>query len=231
MDPVEIQTLAALEATHWWYVARRRILLRWAGTLQPNAWVLDVGSAAGGNTAALLAAGFRTASLEFSDIGVQLQRAKGLEVTQGDARDLPWPTDSFDAVICLDVLEHIVEDSLVAQEIRRVLRPGGRFLVAVPEDARLWSAHDVAVHHVRRYSRDELVRTLSDAGLQVERAWSSNVLVKPLVRLLRKRSTGSDLRTTPQWQQRVLLALGEAERLCSLTRYSGVTVWAAGRVD
>ena len=56
-----------------------------------------------------------------------------------------------------DMWEHIDEDDQVAAEAARVLRPGGRLLVAVPAGMDLWSGHDVALGHVRRYDRDGLV--------------------------------------------------------------------------
>ena len=75
------------------------------------------------------------------------------------------------------MLEHIDEDYLAAAEMARVLQPGGTALIAVPCDMALWSAHDDAVGHMRRYSRPELTSLIQKAGLTVERMWSWNVLL------------------------------------------------------
>ena len=64
---------------------------------------------------------------------------------RADARFLPFPAAGLGLVVAFDILEHIEEDHLAAAEIRRVLRPGGTALIAVPADMRLWSAHDAAV--------------------------------------------------------------------------------------
>ena len=82
-------------------------------------------------------------------------------------------------VTAFDVLEHIDEDYLAAAEIARVLQPGGTALIAVPCDMALWSAHDDAVGHVRRYARSELASLIQKAGLTVEQMWSWNVLLRP----------------------------------------------------
>ncbi|HEX9409777.1 MAG TPA: methyltransferase domain-containing protein, partial [Methylomirabilota bacterium] len=64
----------------------------------------------------------------------------------------------FDAILLIDVLEHIADDAGVAREATRVLRPGGRVLCMVPENQALYSRTDAANGHLRRYHRDELVR-------------------------------------------------------------------------
>ena len=79
---------------------------------------------------------------------------------RGDATRLPLAPGSLDLVVAFDVLEHIEDDKAAATGVFEALRPGGTFLVAVPADPRLWSAHDVAVGHVRRYTRPELLDLL-----------------------------------------------------------------------
>jgi hypothetical protein len=74
-----------------------------------------------------------------------------------------------------------------------LLRPGGTFLVAVPADPRLWSEHDVAVDHVRRYTRVTLRDVLERGGFELESLTSWNVLLRPVVALRRRSSRGSDL--------------------------------------
>ena len=55
----------------------------------------------------------------------------------------------------------------------------------------LWSAHDVATGHVRRYSRTTLTEVVCGAGLVVDSLRSWNVLLRPVVRLRRNASSGS----------------------------------------
>ena len=155
MDRSEIRKLAELEDSHWWYRERRHLLARQIRGMTPGRAV-DVGAAAGGNTRVLLENGWDSVALEYSEDGAGIARARGLPVLRGDALALPFPDASLDLVVSFDVLEHIEDDDRAVQEFHRVLREGATALIAVPADPRLWSAHDVAVGHVRRYTRDDL---------------------------------------------------------------------------
>jgi hypothetical protein len=129
----------------------------------------------------------------------------------------------------LDVLEHIDEDYLAAAEIARVLRPGGAALIAVPCDMALWSAHDEAVGHVRRYSRSELTICIQKAGLTIERMWSWNVLLRPAAALRRKTSTGSDLGEVSPLANGLLTAVVVAERYLPVKSWPGVSLIVRAR--
>jgi SAM-dependent methyltransferase len=104
----------------------------------------------------------------------------------GTADTLPFRDEVFDVVLAADVLEHLTDDELATSELFRVLRPGGTLVVNVPTDPGLWSEHDVALGHVRRYTRSRLNELLSSAGFRVGRMDSWMVLTRPLVRLSRR---------------------------------------------
>src|SRR5690242_18506922 len=193
MEAAELRTLAEVEDRHWWYKERRSLLARQLRRLPTPGLALDIGAAGGGNTRVLRAHGWRPVALEYASTAAQIARERGIDVIRGDARELPMRTGSLDLVTAFDVLEHIEEDYLAAAEITRVLRPGGTALIAVPADMALWSAHDEAVNHVRRYDRDGLTQVITKGGLVVEDVWSWNVLLRPVVKLRRKSSEGSDL--------------------------------------
>jgi SAM-dependent methyltransferase len=103
----------------------------------------------------------------------------------------------MDLVMSTDMWEHIDDDGAVARETVRVLRPGGRALVAVPCSMKLWSGHDVALGHMRRYERDELVSLMEGAGLDVVDVMSWNVLLRPVARARRKRRVTSQSEMEP----------------------------------
>ena len=229
MDPVEILQLDKLEKTHWWYEARRHELKRWASGLSSDAHILDLGSASGGNTIFLQTLGFSVTSLENSDVGIALQIQKGIKVIQGDARRLSFASETFDGVICLDVLEHILEDQLVVNEIFRVLKVGGAFLISVPADPKLWSDHDVAVSHVKRYVKGEIIDLLLSHSSNLK-IWSSNILVKPAIYLVRKFKSGSSLGDIHPILNSILLALSKIEmKIIPREKFSGVTLWSSGK--
>lgn len=228
MDDSEIQQLDELESSHFWYRARKLQLSRWFSGQGTNLRVLDLGSATGGNTQYISSMNHDVTSVEYSEIGVQIQKNKGIPVVQADARDLPFPESTFDIVICLDVLEHITEDYLAASEICRVLKPGGRFLISVPEDPKLWSEHDVAVNHVRRYSTPMLLDLVSNSGMRSQHIWSTLVFLRPAVMLYRRRSKGSSLEIVNSILNSLLFLICKAEISLPKSRVKGVTLWIDG---
>lgn len=88
------------------------------------------------------------------------------KLIQLNALQVPF-RGAFDGIGAYDVVEHIEDHDTVAREILAALKPGGVFLVAVPQHQFLWSYKDVAVHHVRRYSRKEMRQVLERAGFEI----------------------------------------------------------------
>jgi len=94
--------------------------------------------------------------------------------SQGDARvalvrrEEDVPTRRFDLILCCDVIEHVADDRALLSTLRQsFLDTTGRVIVTVPAFQSLFSAHDVALKHYRRYSLGELERALADAGFEV----------------------------------------------------------------
>jgi SAM-dependent methyltransferase len=228
VEATEIRKLAALEDTHWWYRERRALLARALRRLAASGGkpgrALDIGAAGGGNTRVLRAHGWRPVALEYSEDGARVAAERGLNTMRADARLLPMRSASLDLVVAFDVLEHIEEDHLAAAEIRRVLRPEGTALIAVPCDMKLWSAHDVAVGHVRRYDRASLRAVVEKAGLAVDELWSWNVLLRPVAAWRRRKSTGSDLDELPSVVNFGLTTIIAAERYLPVKALPGVSL-------
>jgi SAM-dependent methyltransferase len=228
MEVAEIRKLAALEDTHWWYAERRALLARSISGMEPGT-ALDIGAAGGGNTRVLLARGWTAFALEYGLAGAEVAKDRGIPVIRADGCLLPLRSKCLDLVIAFDVLEHLEDDKAAASEIARVLRPGGTALIAVPADPRLWSAHDEAVGHHRRYTRETLSATLLSAGLILERLSSWNVLLRPIAAWRRRRATGSDLQRLPAPVNLGLRAIVAAERYLPLAKRPGVSLMARVR--
>ncbi len=229
MDTAELQLLTSLEDHHWWYKERRAILRRELRRLPDPGRALDIGAAGGGNTRVLKEHGWQAVALEYSDSAADIARSRHIRVMRADARELPIRSGTCGLVTAFDVLEHIDEDYLAAAEIARVLQPGGTALIAVPCDMALWSAHDDAVGHVRRYSRPELASLIQKAGLAIESIWSWNVLLRPAVAMRRKASTGSDLGEVSPVANGLLTAVVVAERYLPVKSRPGVSLMLRAR--
>lgn len=81
---------------------------------------------------------------------------KVYDITEG----IPYPDSFFDMVTAFDVLEHIKDDEMVCAEVYRVLKPGGSFVFTTPAFQPLFSDHDRALGHYRRYNKDSLKKLL-----------------------------------------------------------------------
>ena len=168
--------------------------------------------------------GWSAAALEFGVEGAQVCAERSLAVVRADATRLPIASGSLDLVVAFDVLEHLDDDKAAATGVFDALRPGGHFLVAVPADPRLWSAHDDAVGHVRRYTRQSLSELLAGAGFELGRMTSGNVLLRPVVALRRRSSTGSDLDSLPGIVNTGLGLVVAAERYLPVQSWPGVSL-------
>lgn len=204
----------AVDEHHWWYRGRRRIIRAELDRVPvpTGARVLDAGCGSG-RTLQELADYGQVSGIELDTESAELARGRGLgEVVIGRLEQLPWDDGTFDLITCLDVIEHVPDDITALQELRRVCRPGGRLLVTVPAYQALWSQHDEANHHYRRYSRPRLRGAAAAAGWRIERVSAFNsLLLAPAaaVRLTQRRlGTGngytSDLDVGPAWLNDVL---------------------------
>lgn len=83
-------------------------------------------------------------------------------------------SENFDTIMCMNVLEHIRDDSAVLNSFRGILCPGGVLICLVPQHAWLFGPADEAVGHFRRYSRKDLVSKMAAAGFEVVSTFSFN---------------------------------------------------------
>lgn len=182
-----------LENKHWWFVARRRIIIRLIERYLPRKGdneILDIGCGTGLTMMNLRKFG-TVVGLDSSPQAVGYARSRGAQVHQGTVpNDLPlsWH-EKFDLITLLDVLEHIEDDMQVLAAIHRMLKNGGLLICTVPAYPFLWSGHDRINGHKRRYMRSELVTKLKRAGFIIEKISYYNTLLAPLIagsRLMRK---------------------------------------------
>ena len=111
-----------------------------------------------------------TVGLDLSAEALFHARRRGCRwLVRGDARNLPIKSGSVGLVTALDLLEHLDDDEGALREMCRVLASGGRVFLTVPAHKFLWSEHDEALQHRRRYSLAELRGKVERAGLKVER--------------------------------------------------------------
>ena len=182
MDQAFLNSFLEVENRHWWFRARRDLLIGLlAGRLEEGARLLDLGSGTGFFLEAAEEK-WEVHGLDPSEDAVEACRARGLSgVRQGRIEDAEktFPL-RFDAVTLLDVIEHIDDDIGALRTAKNLLKPTGVLLVTVPAYQWLWSGHDVINEHRRRYTRRSLAEAFSEAGISIEGVTYFNGLLLPL---------------------------------------------------
>lgn len=199
MERKVYEQMAQLDGRHWWFTARRRIL---DGVIErivrppEDARILELGAGTGHNLAMLSRFGTVEAS-ELDPIARELASERlGRPVVEAALPDLSmFPAGSYDLVALLDVLEHVPDDKGSLKAIHELLKPGAALLLTVPINPWMWTAHDVAHHHHRRYRKQEIRKLAEGAGYQIDLLSPFNSLLFPpiaAVRLVGKLSNKDD---------------------------------------
>jgi SAM-dependent methyltransferase len=183
--------MASVEARHWWFTGRRRILDAEIGRRLPppppgGRRVLEVGSGTGGNLELLKTFGSVDA-VEPNAMARELAaRSEGVRLHDGGLPDqMPDFPDRFDLIAAFDVIEHVEADAASIRTLAGLLRPEGLLAVTVPAFSALWSRHDERHHHKRRYSRRKLEALFRQPGLEIVRLTYFNTLLFPVAASVR----------------------------------------------
>lgn len=194
MFPDEYRVMFEIEDGYWWYQGLRVLLRDLLARYAPrDARILDAGCGTGANLQMMQAYGCAI-GVDLAEPAIHFCRARGIPPERAlvaSITDLPFSANHFDLAVSFDVICNIADDVGTFAEIARVLKPGARFIVQLPAYQWLWSAHDVAVGHQRRYTARMTRAKLAQAGFQVERILHINTLFLPFVaieRLIRRRA-------------------------------------------
>lgn len=182
MEPILYDHFERIEETHWWWRGRRTIILAMLRLHlpPPGPWrILDVGCGMGALLAAL-PPDVEGYGVDPSAKAVESCRGQGLtRVQEASAESLPFEPGFFDAVLALDVLEHLDLEAPALTGMRRVLKPGGLLVATVPAFQALWSRWDDINHHRRRYLKSDLLAVLRAAGFDPVLASYLNFFLSP----------------------------------------------------
>src|ERR1044072_2047761 len=222
MKSFEYSKMYELEDRYWWFIGSRN-LVRWLlREHNPN-----------GNE-------FNTIGSDSSSDALGFCRERNLQdIFSSQAEAIALRNDSVDLVTALDVLEHVREDLPALKEINRILKPGGELIAIVPAYGFLWSEHDEALHHYRRYVAREMRAKLTASGFEIERStYFITALFFPILffRLwqgLRRTSIEASVscRFPPKGVKRLLLLCLNLERVLidPFTLLFGVSLIVVGR--
>jgi SAM-dependent methyltransferase len=199
MEREQYAIMARREEHHWWYAGMRRVALAVLDRAldgRRGLRILDAGCGTGGTTVELRRFG-DVFGVDLAWEALEPARGRGLrDLARASIEHLPFADASFDAATSFEVVYHlgVASDTSALREIRRVIKPGGLFMLRVPAHDWLRGEHDRLVHTRHRYSRDEVLRKLGQAGFVVDRlSWANTLLFPPAVaKRLLERSNGAD---------------------------------------
>lgn len=225
MEKDEYSIMYDIEQSYWWFVGKqflvKSILRKFKPSRLKKDRVLDIGCGTG--IILKLLEGFGTAyGVELSADAIQFLKKRGLRfVARSDAsQSIPFKDSSFSAITCLDVLEHLDDDLALLNEMLRVCKPGGHIVLTVPAFNVLWSPHDVALHHRRRYTRTQMLKKIFRLNCTVvKNSYYNTILFLPILAIRKLKPFLSDRQNVesdffipiPRWINALLTFLYVAE--------------------
>lgn len=232
MEAFVYERMEEIQDRHWWYEARRRILKTVLSRLNlpANARILEAGSGTGANLPMLGTLGTVVGFEPFTPARERAIARTGCRIEEGY---LPGPIPyqgPFDLVCAFDVIEHVEKDGESLKALAGLTEPGGYGVFCVPAFQFLWSQHDVANHHFRRYTRPQFRRLLEEAGYKVTYISYFNSFLFPVVLVVRTLKNVLKLTDKPdekmprfEWLNAALCGIFAAER-----HFVGKTGFPAG---
>jgi SAM-dependent methyltransferase len=240
MDEAVYQRMAEVQATHWWYAGRRRILdsvISGLG-LPQNALILEAGCGTGANLEILKKYGQVEGFEPFDFAAAKAAELSGCTVKSGLLPDgIPF-NGPYDLIGAFDVIEHVEPDLESLKALLKITKQGGYGIFTVPAFPFLWSRHDEVNHHFRRYRRHQFQTLLEQAGYQVELISYYNfflfpavVAVRAMKKLLRIKDTPDEALPKLPSLNTALKTLFSAERILlkAGSLPFGVSIIAVGR--
>lgn len=191
MKKIAYQEMFENEMTHPWYVATRELMVysfkKYLKNLKnkSNPKILDAGCGTGGTIKFLKEYGFKNIhGVDSSEIALSYCRKRGIKsLKRASVNKLPFENETFDAVVCLDVLYHKgVRGKSALFEFKRVLKRGGLLYLQEPAYNWLKSRHDIAIETKHRFTRSEIRRLIQKAGLEVIKiTYFNSILLVPII--------------------------------------------------
>ena len=173
---------------HYWYEARKVLIHNLFSSLEirskKNINILDVGCGTGTELKTISQFGNLTA-LDVNEASLSLAKQRGYKTIHLDIENEKLKENIFNIVCSFDVLEHLQKDYKALNNIYASLKNPGFFLFSVPAHPSIFSQHDIALEHKRRYTKKELKEKLENEGFVDVELYYWNSFLFPAVYVVR----------------------------------------------
>jgi SAM-dependent methyltransferase len=139
------------------------------------------------------------------------EKMPGIPLVRFNLAASPLPSNAYDAMVLLNVLEHIEDDVAATSHIERMLKPGGVAVIEVPAGPELFDDYDRQLQHFRRYTLRGICNVVEQAGLVVERRNYLGALIYPAFYLAKKLSQARP-KSAAEREEHVANAIGATSR-------------------
>lgn len=177
----DLKKLFDIEKNHFWFKNRRSFIKSSVEKyLNPGSKIIEIGSGTA-YVARSLMDNYDVAVGEIYQYGLEYAKNYGInELYQFDLMTSPF-IEHFDAIGMFDVLEHIDDDVLALKNTHKMLKKNGKLFITIPPHQFLWSYHDVAARHKRRYEYRQLTELIENNGFKVLDAKGFFISILPLL--------------------------------------------------
>lgn len=185
MKASEYRNIFENEQFHWWYEGMKVIAVGLLEKYLPRKRelkILDAGCGTGGMMKVLSKYG-TVFGIDNSPRAISLCQKQGIKrAIVGSVNNLSFPKNSFDLVTSFDVLcSQGIDVPVAIGEFARVLKPAGQVLIRVPAFEFFRGGHDVVVHSVHRFSKNEIEDLLNEQGFRIVFFSYANFFLSPFV--------------------------------------------------
>ena len=225
MDKSEYLRMYQLESNFWWYRVLHELVDYTIQKNKPTGEISILDAGCGTGRMMEICQKYGTVSgIDYSEDAVMYTKKRGLNnIELADLNDYHFVNNSYDVVVCLDVLYHsaIQNDLDVVEKLHHTLKRNGILIINLPAFEYLKRSHDIVVHTKKRYRKKAFEKDLKEIGFTILNSGYRMphlyfiILISKLFRNKSKSNEStSDLKALPVWLNTLLLNFGRLENWC-----------------
>lgn len=197
MDYIDYKKVGNIKELHFWYKARLNLISNLFNKILGGSGkkfkILDIGCGIGTEIKILKNYGEITV-IDKNKKALEIAGNEGVKRIWADVEEIAIPKKSYDVICAFDVLEHLNNDKKSLEKIYASLKKNGYLFFTVPAFPSLFSTHDLAMGHKKRYLKKEVISLLKTTGFNIVKINYWNTILFPLiavVRIIKKLKKGS----------------------------------------